>query len=90
MSYQSNQSWESSPLCRLGILVPLKWSKVQEHRLRSKPCSTSTIQVGTLTVRQERGMGAGFGTPISGPWVGLETCEPPPGGGGERSQGGVG
>jgi hypothetical protein len=25
-------------------------------------------------------MGAGCGTPIRGPWAGLATCEPPPGG----------
>ena len=25
-------------------------------------------------------MAAGCGTPIRGPWAGLETCEPPPGG----------
>jgi hypothetical protein len=55
--------------------------KVQEVRLRSKTCATSTIRVGTLTLCQEREMGAGCGTPIRGPWAGLETCELPPDGG---------
>jgi hypothetical protein len=81
MSYLSNLSWESSPWCRLGILAPFRWRQVQEVRLRSKTCATSTIRVGTLTLRQEREMGAGCGTPIRGPWAGLETCELPPDGG---------
>jgi hypothetical protein len=80
MSYLSNLSWESSPWCRLGILAPFRLRQVQEVRLRSKTCATSTIRVGTLTLRQEREMGAGCGTPIRGPWAGLATCEPPPGG----------
>ena len=84
MSYLSNLSWESSPWCRLGILAPFRLRQVQEVRLRSKPCATSTIRVGTLTLRQEREMAAGCGTPIRGPWAGLETCELPPVEGGER------
>jgi hypothetical protein len=32
-------------------------------------------------------MAAGCGTPIPGPWVGLETCEPPPGGRGPGGRG---
>ena len=67
--------------CRLGILAPFRLRQVQEIRLRSKTCAKSTIRVGTLTLRQEREMGAGCGTPIRGPWAGLETCELPPDGG---------
>jgi hypothetical protein len=79
MSYLSNLSWESSPWCRLGILAPFRLRQV---RLRSTTCATSTFRVGTPTLRQEREMAAGCGTPIRGPWAGLETCELPPVGGG--------
>ena len=82
MSYLSNLSWESSPWCRLGILAPFRLRQVQEVRLRSTTCATSTFRVGTPTLRQEREMAAGCGTPIRGPWAGLETCELPPVGGG--------
>ena len=80
MSYRSNPSWESFPWCRPGILVPFRWRQGLEVRLRSKLCATSTILVRTLTLCQERETVAGCGTPIRGPWAGLETCEPPPGG----------
>ena len=81
MSYLSNLSWESSPWCRLGILAPFRLRQVQKVRLRLKTCATSTIRAGTPTLRQEREMAAGCGTPIRGPWAGLETCELPPDGG---------
>jgi hypothetical protein len=81
MSYPSHPSWESCPWCRPGILVPFRLSQLQPVRPIPMPCVTTTIQVGLLTLSQEAEMGAGCGTPIRGPWAGLETCELPPDGG---------